>query len=224
MPDAAAIDSHVKRADFILVTHTHYDHVLDVPHLALTTKATVIGTESTENVLRTYRVPEEQLITVRGGEGYDFGVFSVKVIPSLHTALDQKHYFSSATSGSHIQEVLRLLFHLSPQIAKVRLRIRDHNVSTSDILIKESEDIGLPFSDSRVHEVVPIVGRFTDRRINLQNVRLSEPRQFVSHRFAGCGGIVIRRVKQHERNGCLAHCRQHALAYFGRALPRTSSS
>jgi L-ascorbate metabolism protein UlaG (beta-lactamase superfamily) len=55
VPDAAAIESHVKRADFILVTHTHYDHVLDVPHLALTTKATVIGTESTENVLRTYR-------------------------------------------------------------------------------------------------------------------------------------------------------------------------
>src|SRR4029077_342465 len=57
VPDAAAIESHVKRADFILVTHTHYDHVLDVPHLALTTKATVIGTESTQNVLRTYRVP-----------------------------------------------------------------------------------------------------------------------------------------------------------------------
>jgi L-ascorbate metabolism protein UlaG (beta-lactamase superfamily) len=40
-------DSHVKRADFILVTHTHYDHVLDVPYIATKTGATVIGTEST---------------------------------------------------------------------------------------------------------------------------------------------------------------------------------
>src|SRR6266478_7358888 len=89
-PDAAAIDAHIQRADFVLVTHTHYDHVLDVPHIALKTHATVIGTESTENVARAYNVPEEQLITVRGGEDYDFGAFSVRVIPSIHSALDHK--------------------------------------------------------------------------------------------------------------------------------------
>lgn len=96
-PDDAAIDSHVKRADFVLVTHTHIDHVMDVPRIARKTHATVIGTESTENVMRAYGVPEEQLITVRGGEDYDFGSFSVKVIPSLHSALEHKRYFSSAT-------------------------------------------------------------------------------------------------------------------------------
>jgi L-ascorbate metabolism protein UlaG (beta-lactamase superfamily) len=97
-PDVAAIDSHIQRADFILVTHTHYDHVLDVPHIAVKTGAVVIGTESTENVMRAYGVPEEQLITVRGGEDYEFGSFSLKVIPSIHSPLDHKHYFSSATA------------------------------------------------------------------------------------------------------------------------------
>ena len=33
-PDGAAIDAHIQRADFVLVTHTHYDHVLDVPTIA----------------------------------------------------------------------------------------------------------------------------------------------------------------------------------------------
>lgn len=66
-PDEAAIDAHIQRADFVLVTHTHYDHILDVPHIALKTRASVIGTESTENVMRAYRIPEEQLITVRRG-------------------------------------------------------------------------------------------------------------------------------------------------------------
>lgn len=98
VPDLVTIDAHVPRADYILVTHTHLDHVMDVPHIALKTHAAVIGTESTENVLRAYGVPEQQLITVRGGEDYEFGTFSVKAIPSLHSALDHKHYFSSANA------------------------------------------------------------------------------------------------------------------------------
>lgn len=85
--DIAAIDSRIRRVDFVLVTHTHYDHVLDVPHIALKTRATVIGTESTENVVRAYAVPEEQLITVRGGEDYELGSFSLQVIPSIRSPL-----------------------------------------------------------------------------------------------------------------------------------------
>jgi len=106
VPDVATIDAHIKRADFILVTHTHLDHVLDVPHIALKTHATVIGTESTENVLRAHSVPEEQLVTVRGGEDYDFGSFSVMVIHSLHGARNHKHYFSSATAPAGLKAPL----------------------------------------------------------------------------------------------------------------------
>jgi L-ascorbate metabolism protein UlaG (beta-lactamase superfamily) len=107
-PDAAAIDAHVPRADFVLVTHTHYDHVLDVPAIALKTHAMVIGTESTENVMRAYKVPEEQLITVRGGEDYEFGAFSLRVIPSLHSPLDHKRYFSSEKAPEGMKGPLTL--------------------------------------------------------------------------------------------------------------------
>ena len=108
MPDEAAIDAHIKKADFILITHTHYDHVLDAPHIALKTGATVIGTESTANVLRAYNVPERQLVTVRGGEDYQFPGFSVKVIPSLHSPLDRKHYFSSSVASAGMKAPLTL--------------------------------------------------------------------------------------------------------------------
>jgi L-ascorbate metabolism protein UlaG (beta-lactamase superfamily) len=107
-PDITAIDAHIQRADFVLVTHTHYDHVLDVPHIALKTRAMVIGTESAENVMRAYGVPEEQLITVRGGEDYQFQGFSLKVIPSIHSPIDHKHFFSSATAPPGMKAPLTL--------------------------------------------------------------------------------------------------------------------
>src|SRR6516225_2096321 len=128
-PDAAAIDAHIQRADFVLITHTHYDHVLDTPHIALKTHATVIGTESTENVMRAYSVPEEKLITVRGGEDYEFGAFSLKVIPSLHSPLDNKHYFSSETSPPGMKAPLTLRqMHSEGGTLAYLLRLRGHQI------------------------------------------------------------------------------------------------
>lgn len=128
-PDVAAIDARVPRADFILVTHTHYDHVLDVPHIALKTGATVIGTVSTANVLRAYGVPEKQLITVRGGEDYEFGAFSVRVIPSLHSALDQKHYFSAETAPAGMKAPLTLRqIHPEGGTVAYLVRLRGHQI------------------------------------------------------------------------------------------------
>ena len=90
--DTALIDSIVPRADFILVHHGHPDHLFDVPYLARKTGAKVIGTESTIIILRAYGIPAEQLYAVGGGEDYQFDNFSVRVIPSIHSALNEKHY------------------------------------------------------------------------------------------------------------------------------------
>jgi hypothetical protein len=45
-------------------------------------------------------VPDAQLIVVRGGEDCAFGAFSLKVIPTIHSALFHKHYFSSRLAGN----------------------------------------------------------------------------------------------------------------------------
>jgi L-ascorbate metabolism protein UlaG (beta-lactamase superfamily) len=128
-PDKNVIDAHIQRADFILVTHTHYDHVLDVPYIARKTHATVVGSESTANVMRAYDIPESQLITVRGGEDYEFGAFSLKVIPSLHSPLDNKHYFSSETSPPGMKAPLTLRqMHSEGGTLAYLLRWRGHQI------------------------------------------------------------------------------------------------
>jgi L-ascorbate metabolism protein UlaG (beta-lactamase superfamily) len=98
IPDEAVIDAHIRKADFILVTHTHVDHVLDMPYIARKTGALVIGTESTANFARDNGVPNKQIMTVKGGEDLELGSCSVRVIPSLHGILRR----TSLTPGSGI--------------------------------------------------------------------------------------------------------------------------
>ena len=129
-PDRAAIDAHIHRADFVLVTHAHYDHIFDVPYIAERTGATVIGTDSTANILRAYGIAERQLITVRGGEDYQFAGFSLRVIPSLHSPLDHKHYFSSQAAPPGMKAPLTLQ-QLHPEGGTLAYLIR---IGTHEIL------------------------------------------------------------------------------------------
>ncbi|MEE4109471.1 MAG: MBL fold metallo-hydrolase [Halieaceae bacterium] len=93
--DTALVDRLIPEADYILVQHGHFDHLGDVPHIALKTGAKVIGTETVMMILRAYGVPDDQLYAVSGGEDYQFDGMSVRVVPGLHSALNDKHYHDS---------------------------------------------------------------------------------------------------------------------------------
>jgi L-ascorbate metabolism protein UlaG (beta-lactamase superfamily) len=90
--DPKAVAAHTPaHVTLILVGHSHVDHLLDTPAIAKATGAQIIGTESTTRVAQSLGVAPDQLVPVRGGEDYVFGAISVRVIPSLHSALDDKH-------------------------------------------------------------------------------------------------------------------------------------
>ncbi len=74
------------RADHILVTHGHYDHLTDVPYLAKRTGATVIGTETHLSLMAALGAPEDQLAVASGGEDLTFDGYSIRVLRSLHSA------------------------------------------------------------------------------------------------------------------------------------------
>jgi len=94
--DTALINRHITRADYIVITHGHSDHALDAGAISKRTGAVIIGTETAANLARAYDVSEDKIITVIGGEDYDFETFSLRVIPSIHSALDNKRYFGNS--------------------------------------------------------------------------------------------------------------------------------
>lgn len=94
--DTARINQYIGRADYILITHGHSDHALDAGYIARRTGAVVLGHETAANLARAYGVPDSSLITVLGGEDYAFddGI-SIRVVPNIHSALDDKRYFNN---------------------------------------------------------------------------------------------------------------------------------
>ncbi|MFG1868728.1 MBL fold metallo-hydrolase [Micromonospora arborensis] len=79
------IDPRVDRATTVLVTHTHWDHFMDVPYIAGRTGARVFGTLTAYHLGLAYGVPSAQLSAVKGGEVLDFGDHTVEVVGSLHS-------------------------------------------------------------------------------------------------------------------------------------------
>jgi L-ascorbate metabolism protein UlaG (beta-lactamase superfamily) len=94
VPDDAAIAQRSPaRADLVIVGHSHFDHLLDAPSVAKRTGAEIMGSATTAHVARASGVAPEKIITVKGGEDLAWEDYSVRVIPSLHSALGDKHVF-----------------------------------------------------------------------------------------------------------------------------------
>ncbi|KAB2898691.1 MAG: MBL fold metallo-hydrolase [Kofleriaceae bacterium] len=95
VPDEAAIAARAPaKANLIAIGHSHVDHLLDAPAIAKRTGAQLLGSLSTTRIGRASGVPDDQLITIQGGEDFAFdeaGGYSVRVIPSLHSAIGDKH-------------------------------------------------------------------------------------------------------------------------------------
>ena len=128
--DSNLIDSLIDRVDFILVHHSHFDHLADVPYIAKKTGAKVIGTETTINILKAYDIPNQQLYPVKGGEDYQFENFSVRVIPSIHSALNDKHYIDSREYKKPPKAPLKVSDFIEGGSLMFLARFDSHNILT----------------------------------------------------------------------------------------------
>ena len=69
---------------YVLVTHAHYDHVLDAPLFARALGATLVGSRDVLNVGRGQGLPESSLLEASGALRLDAGPFRVRTLPSRH--------------------------------------------------------------------------------------------------------------------------------------------
>ncbi|WP_425288385.1 MBL fold metallo-hydrolase [Streptomyces melanosporofaciens] len=96
--DGATIDRHIGRPELILVSHSHWDHLNDVPYIAAAAPdARIVGTETTYHLLRALGVDKARIAVVRGGEVLDFDGLVVEAVSSRHSRNDSYGYFAPGT-------------------------------------------------------------------------------------------------------------------------------
>ena len=104
-PDHALIARHLPRCDHILVSHSHYDHLMDVPDIARNTGARVYGSTNTCGLLRACAVSDHQIREIHAGDNLTLGSFIVNVLAARHGWAPG---YSSGRVRSNLHPPLRL--------------------------------------------------------------------------------------------------------------------
>lgn len=82
-PLAAAIDINALQADYILLTHAHADHVLDVEAIAARTKATIV---SNAEIATYYSAKGLNAHPMNHGGSWTFDFGKVKYVNAIHSS------------------------------------------------------------------------------------------------------------------------------------------
>lgn len=78
----------IEEADWIVIGHSHFDHLYGAERIAQNTGARIIGSYESIRVMEQAGVPLEQMICVAGGETIDLGNgVRVSVYPSQHSCV-----------------------------------------------------------------------------------------------------------------------------------------
>ncbi|MGK5627212.1 MBL fold metallo-hydrolase [Streptomyces sp. URMC 123] len=95
--DEALVRRHIGKPELVLVSHSHWDHLNDVPYIAKSTGARIVGTETTYHLLCSMGVDAGQISVVRGGEVLDFDGCVVEVVSARHSRNARHGYFRPGT-------------------------------------------------------------------------------------------------------------------------------
>ena len=88
-PDYGVIEYCLEKAGIhqlnaVIPVHSHFDHAMDSPIVAMKTGAKLIGSESTANIGRGLNFPEDQMVIVESGVPLQIGSMKVTLIKGKH--------------------------------------------------------------------------------------------------------------------------------------------
>jgi L-ascorbate metabolism protein UlaG (beta-lactamase superfamily) len=86
-PAHALIAEQIPRCDAILITHSHFDHLMDVPDVVRNTGATAFGSPNTCRLLAVCGTPGDRLRVIAPGDHVALNEWEVEVFLGVHEAI-----------------------------------------------------------------------------------------------------------------------------------------
>ena len=97
MPGTGLTADDIDECDWIVVGHSHFDHLYGAERIAANTGARIIGSYETVRVMEEAGVPVDQMICVAGGETVALSeAVKVTVYPSQHSCVWSHRQMSQA--------------------------------------------------------------------------------------------------------------------------------
>lgn len=89
----------IMRADFVVIGHSHFDHLWGADKVALNTGATIVGSYETTRLMRESGVADRQLLSVAGGEPIRLADdVLLRVLPGQHSSIWARFPHTAAES------------------------------------------------------------------------------------------------------------------------------
>ncbi len=132
-PRTGITTDDVDRADWIVVGHSHFDHLWGAERIAVRTGATIVGSYETVRVMRDQGVPRGQLLPVAGGERVRLADdLVVDVYPSQHScvwshrAMPRSDHVCLGDLGLTYQEQMARFAGLGEWLASLSPEVLEH--------------------------------------------------------------------------------------------------
>lgn len=94
--DIKLVEERLLVCNHVLVTHSHYDHLMDVPTVLRVSGARAYGSRNTRQLLGRSGIPSAEVQEVGVGDRLTLGPFSVEVIEGQHSSIPLGNIFNGS--------------------------------------------------------------------------------------------------------------------------------
>jgi L-ascorbate metabolism protein UlaG (beta-lactamase superfamily) len=160
-PDRRLAEELVPYCDYVLISHSHWDHIMDVPNVVRNTGATAFGSPNSCRLLELLGTPTDQIRLIKAGDQLTLGPFKVEILPAPHGFVP---LMAPGPVASDLRLPLRVrdyrmdsCFGFYVQVGGYRLLLQTNKTRPADLLFQVPARHGQTYYSKLLHRVQPAV-------------------------------------------------------------------